>query len=313
MLNGSGWPIARAWRPRCWSPGRWRTRSGRARPGCRGSSWSSGHQLAGVELAGHAAVEDRQRLGADVLAQLEELEEAQAERLEVIRRGPVLELVVPAVDDQLAFCDRADGVLPLVTRVRGRCPRRCSRRGSAGSRASGRRASAPCRPAGRPAGSSRSSAGRARPCRGRSCPGPSSRSRSAAPSDRCRSGASVSSTCFQLGGTAFEPAARQRRAVGANEFDRHTAASRPRRRGSAGEIVRLALRARPCRESPRSTRRTAPCPRCADAQVMRVRAALAGSSARHRSASPVAMVGLILIQPIIGSGNSNERFFTSSA
>ena len=60
------------------------------------------HELAGVELAGHAAVEDRQRLGADVLRQLEVLEEAQAERLVVVRRRPVHELVVPAVDDERA-------------------------------------------------------------------------------------------------------------------------------------------------------------------------------------------------------------------
>ena len=43
-------------------------------------------QLAGVELAGHPAVEDRQRLGADVLGELEVLVEAEAERLVVVRR-----------------------------------------------------------------------------------------------------------------------------------------------------------------------------------------------------------------------------------
>ena len=43
-------------------------------------------QLAGVELAGHAAVEDRQRLGADVLAELEVLEEPEPERLVVVGR-----------------------------------------------------------------------------------------------------------------------------------------------------------------------------------------------------------------------------------
>ena len=59
------------------------------------------HQLVRVELAGHAAVQDRQRLGADVLGQLEVLEEAEAERLEVVGRRPVAELVVPAVDDRL--------------------------------------------------------------------------------------------------------------------------------------------------------------------------------------------------------------------
>ncbi len=72
------------------------------------------HELAAVELAGHAAVEDRQRLGADVLGELEVLEEAQAERLVVVRRRPMLELVVPAVDQELPLRDRADRLLPLV-------------------------------------------------------------------------------------------------------------------------------------------------------------------------------------------------------
>ena len=43
-------------------------------------------ELAGVELARHPAVEDRQRLGADVLGELEVLEEAEPERLVVVGR-----------------------------------------------------------------------------------------------------------------------------------------------------------------------------------------------------------------------------------
>ena len=74
-------------------------------------------QFAGVELAGHAAIQNRQRLRADVLAQLEELEKAQAKRLEIIRRRPVQKFIVPAVDEQLAIFDRTDGILPLVTPV----------------------------------------------------------------------------------------------------------------------------------------------------------------------------------------------------
>src|ERR1039458_9659097 len=57
-------------------------------------------QLGGVELAGHAAVQNGQRLRADVLAQLEELEEAKAKGLKVVGCWTVEEFVVPAVDEQ---------------------------------------------------------------------------------------------------------------------------------------------------------------------------------------------------------------------
>ena len=42
-------------------------------------------QFAGIELAGHAAVQDRQRLRPDVFAELEEFEKAQPKRLEIVR------------------------------------------------------------------------------------------------------------------------------------------------------------------------------------------------------------------------------------
>src|SRR5664280_2645941 len=57
-------------------------------------------KFAGVELAGHAAVDDGQRFGADVLAQLEKLKEAEAERLVVIRRRTMNKFIVPAVDEE---------------------------------------------------------------------------------------------------------------------------------------------------------------------------------------------------------------------
>ena len=128
------------------------------------------HQLVGVELAGHAAVQDRQRLGADVLGQLEVLVEAEAERLEVVGRLAMAELVVPAVDDRGA--DRPARRWSSSTRSgsRGSGPRRCSRRGSAGSPASDRRAAGRGRRAGRSAGPSRCRPASATPCRGRPRP-----------------------------------------------------------------------------------------------------------------------------------------------
>ena len=74
-------------------------------------------QLARVELAGHAAVEDRQRLGADVLGQLEVLEEAEPERLVVVGRGrngnsSFQRLTIRRRDRQIA-----DRRLPLIAAV----------------------------------------------------------------------------------------------------------------------------------------------------------------------------------------------------
>ena len=73
--------------------------------------------LAGIELTRESATYDGHGFSTDVFAQLEELEEADAERLEIIRRGTMEKFVVPAVDEQLAFCDRPDGFLPLITLV----------------------------------------------------------------------------------------------------------------------------------------------------------------------------------------------------
>ena len=68
-------------------------------------------------LAGHAYVEDGQRLGADVFGQLEELEEAESIGLVVVRIVAVVEGVLPAVAVQRAVLDGADGVLPLIAGV----------------------------------------------------------------------------------------------------------------------------------------------------------------------------------------------------
>ena len=70
--------------------------------------------FAGVELAGHAAVEDGQGFGADVFGELEVFVEAEAEGLEVVGRRAGVELVVPAIDDGLSFGDVADGGLPAI-------------------------------------------------------------------------------------------------------------------------------------------------------------------------------------------------------
>ena len=78
MLNGSGWPSAARFAPQ--GVGRavgefdevQRVLDVRA-------EFRERAQFAGIELAGHAAIQNGQRLGADVLAQLEILEEAEAE------------------------------------------------------------------------------------------------------------------------------------------------------------------------------------------------------------------------------------------
>src|SRR5471030_640978 len=74
-----------------------------------------GGGFARVELACHAAVQDRKRAGANILRQLKVFEETQAERLEVIRSGPMRELVVPTVDDRPPFANIAESLLPLIT------------------------------------------------------------------------------------------------------------------------------------------------------------------------------------------------------
>ena len=51
-----------------------------------------------IELASHAAVDDRQRSSADVFRQLEIFVKSQTERLVIIRRRLVFEFVVPTID-----------------------------------------------------------------------------------------------------------------------------------------------------------------------------------------------------------------------
>jgi hypothetical protein len=80
------------------------------------SSLSAG-RFTGVELAGHAAVQDGERGGADVFGQLEVLVEAEAEGLEVVGCGALVELIVPATDDGLPLSsDVAHGGLPAIAR-----------------------------------------------------------------------------------------------------------------------------------------------------------------------------------------------------
>ncbi|MCR6657037.1 MAG: hypothetical protein NVV63_14780 [Opitutus sp.] len=80
----------------------------------KGSSWSSGTKLAGVELTRHTAVDDRQRGRADIFAEQEILIKPDAETLVVIGCRAMFELGVPAIDEQFALFNRTDGFLPLI-------------------------------------------------------------------------------------------------------------------------------------------------------------------------------------------------------
>ena len=75
---------------------------------------SSGAGFARIELARESTTQGWAAGRHDVFAQLEILEEAEAKRLVVVRREAMLELEVPAVDDEFAFGNRADGGLPLI-------------------------------------------------------------------------------------------------------------------------------------------------------------------------------------------------------
>src|SRR5262245_11158458 len=74
-----------------------------------------GDQLARVELTCHSAIENRQRFGANVFRKLEELEEAQAKRLEVVGRRTMRKFVIPTVDKESPISPIADRRLPLIT------------------------------------------------------------------------------------------------------------------------------------------------------------------------------------------------------
>ena len=89
MLNGSGWPSAARFAPHGVVTGAVGELDQIERILNVRLQLVERHQLARVELAGHAAVENRQRLGADVFGQLKELEEAHAERLEIVGRRPM--------------------------------------------------------------------------------------------------------------------------------------------------------------------------------------------------------------------------------
>ena len=70
-----------------------------------------------LELAGQSHAQHRQRLGADVLAQLEELEESQSVALVVVGKVAVVEGVLPSVSIQRSILHASDGVFPLVACV----------------------------------------------------------------------------------------------------------------------------------------------------------------------------------------------------
>ena len=70
-----------------------------------------------LELARQSDAQHGQRFGTDVLAELEELVEAQSVRLVVVRIVAEVEGVFPAVLVQRTVLHRTDGVLPLVARV----------------------------------------------------------------------------------------------------------------------------------------------------------------------------------------------------
>jgi hypothetical protein len=71
-------------------------------------------EFAGVELARHAAVENRQGTRANIFGELEIFIEAEPEGLEIVGRGPVVEFIIPAVDDGLTFGNVADCGLPAI-------------------------------------------------------------------------------------------------------------------------------------------------------------------------------------------------------
>ena len=73
--------------------------------------------LAVLELADHAHVEHGQRLGANLLSQLEILEEAEAVALEIVGKIAVGEGIFPAVLVDGAVLDGAYGIFPLVAQV----------------------------------------------------------------------------------------------------------------------------------------------------------------------------------------------------
>ena len=89
MLNGAGWPSATRFAPHgvvVGAVGELDQVEGVLDVRIELIEW---HELTGFELARHAAVEDRQRRGADVFGQVEVLVEAEAERLVVVgRRAP---------------------------------------------------------------------------------------------------------------------------------------------------------------------------------------------------------------------------------
>src|ERR1700722_15836068 len=71
-------------------------------------------RFTGIELAGHAAVQDRQWLGPEFFGELEVFVKAQAERLEVVWSRPLIEFIIPAIDNGFSFRDVSHRGLPAI-------------------------------------------------------------------------------------------------------------------------------------------------------------------------------------------------------
>src|SRR6185369_12673862 len=71
-------------------------------------------ELFALKLTRHAAVQDRHRFAAEVLAKLEIFEEAEAVALVILRCGLPTDRVLPAILILRALRDVADRILPLV-------------------------------------------------------------------------------------------------------------------------------------------------------------------------------------------------------
>ena len=122
-------------------------------------------------------------------------------------------------------------------------------------------------------------------------------------------GCSTAVILLPVGGERSQPHRVEQRAVARKA---QCAARECRTRsGFARRNCRPRPGARPCRESLRWRRRTGPCPRIRGAGNGGC-AALKGFSSRMDN-WPRALLGESLLQPIMGSGNSKPRFFTSSA
>ncbi len=116
-LNGLGWPISARFRPHFVVDRRVRKFDQIDRVLNVVIEIFERRQFTRVKLASHAAVENRQRLRADIFAQKKVFVVTQSERLVIVGRRAPVEFGVPTIDDQTAFVQISDRCLPLVTLV----------------------------------------------------------------------------------------------------------------------------------------------------------------------------------------------------